>query len=424
MVNIEDIIKSKELLMTITFQELISIKDNLIIPDIQVDLNEDKVIGIKESYLKNPKFFVPKSLITIAKLQTNDITKCYLVDGQHRVEAIERLIQEDENITNNIRLALVSTSSRTELILLFKELNIDSLKCPKLSDFEWIIIEKLKDKIKNKYSDLPKTISNKKNIYTVGEFLDLLKKKNILEVFNKKYNLEKGNNDDNMLIDNDDNYVDEILKKLEKKNKEFFRKAKYLEILNNLEQNTINDDYKFQKIEKDFIEKHTIMFFKRNNFIDWLVDNTLEPEHEKMIRINITDEIKNKVWTKEFEARNSGNCPIWDCKNILDRTVSNSWQCGHLKSVKNGGSNELKNFKPICPSCNSKMSDTNWEDYVKKKQDNKIVEDYFVDEGEETKCKKTGCKIKINKNNFHCVIIRTKEKESAKPYCKKCYDAV
>ena len=166
------------------------------------------------------------------------------------------------------------------------------------------------------------------------------------------------------------------------------------------------------------------MFFKRNNFIDWLVDNTLEPEHEKTIRINITDEFKNKVWRQEFEAKNSGKCPIWGCKNVLDITVSNSWQCGHLESVKKGGSNKLENFRPICPSCNSKMSDTHWKDYVKKKQNNKILETHFVDEEEEIKCKKTGCKIKINKNNFHCYVVPNKEKEDVKPYCKKCIDTI
>lgn len=405
-----------------TFQQLISINDEIQIPDVQVELNEDKVIEIMESYKNNPKFFVPKCLLTLAKLHTNNITKYYLVDGQHRFEAIKRLIREDENINNYVLLTIIPTSCRIELIKLFKELNIDSLKCPKLSNFEWIIIEKLKDKIKNKYLELPNNITTKNNIYTVGQFLDILQKKNILEVFNKKYDLEILSEEDiitkeqDELIDKDEKYVDEVLKKLEKKNKEFFKKANYLEIVNKQ-----NDDYKFQKNEKDMIGKHICMFFKRNNFIDWLIDNSIEPEHEKNIRITISEDLKNQIWIKEFEAKNSGNCPIWGCKKVLDRTVSNSWHCGHLTSIKNGGSNKLDNFRPICPTCNSQMSDTNWNEYVDKIKKNKIIETFFEDE-EEMKCKKKGCKIKINKNNFYCVT--TKEKKDLKPYCKGCYDAV
>jgi hypothetical protein len=411
MVNIDDIIKSTKSTIkfkegsvhNFTFQQLVSINDEIQIPDIQVELNDDKVIEMMESYKKQAKFFVAKCLLTVAKLYTNNISRYYLVDGQHRFEAIKRLVQEDENINDNILLAIIPTNCRVELVDLFKELNIDSLKCPKLATFDWIIIEKLKDEIKKKYLDLPTTIRKKSNIYTVGEFLDVLQKKNILNVFNKKYELE---------TDEDNTYVNEILKKLEKKNKEFFRKANYLEIFN--EQ---NNDYNFQQSEKDLIGKHICMFFKKNNFIDWIVDNTLVPEHEKQSRITISDDLKNKIWYKEFEAKKSGRCPVWGCEKVLTTDISNSWHCGHIISIKNGGSNKLENFRPICPNCNIQMSDTNWDEYIDKIKKKYIIDSYFEDE-EEMKCKKKGCKIKINKTNFVCVTV----KEQPKPYCKTCWN--
>ena len=417
--NIKDIIKQNKstvefpygYIKTLTWQELININE-IQIPDIQVNLNEDKVIEIMESYTNNPKFFIPKCLFTIAELQTTDITKYYLVDGQHRFEAITRLMNKDDTINNNILLAIIPTNSIGELLKLFKELNIDSLKYPKLSNFEWVRFERLKDKLKNKYPELPNTIKNKNNTYTIGQFLEILQNKNILNVLNKKNNLEQNiNEEDYDLIDNDEQYINEILKKLEKKNKEFFKKANYLEIVNKQ-----NDDYNFQQIEKDMIVKHNCMFFKRNNFIDWLIDNTIIPEHDIYDRKTINTKLKNQIWLEEFEAKNSGNCPIWECKKVLDKSVSNSWQCGHLISVKNGGSNKLENFRPICPACNLQMSDTNWDEYVDKIKNNTILETYF-DEDEEIKCKKKGCKIKINKTNFH--YFETKKKD-LKPCCKEC----
>jgi hypothetical protein len=42
---------------SLTFQQLIELNEKIEIPDVQVDLNEDKVCQMIESYNKNPKFF-------------------------------------------------------------------------------------------------------------------------------------------------------------------------------------------------------------------------------------------------------------------------------------------------------------------------------------------------------------------------------
>jgi len=402
---------------SLTFQQLIDLNEKIEIPDVQVDLNEDKVCQMIESYNKNPKFFGPKCLLTLATMNINDITKYYLVDGQHRYEAIKRLLNKDKSLTNIVLLTVVPVESRVELIKLFKELNIDSLKCPKLNNFEWFLIEKLKEKIKEKFPTLPNNISKRHNLYTASEFLEILQRRNILTSFSVKYKLDKLNDEDivnkesSELIDKDNYYINTIMFILEKKNKEFFAKAKYLELIK-----ADADEYRFHLGEKAMIENHICMFFKRNNFFDWLIDSKIEPEHLKVSpRITISDSTKNKVWINEFEAKNSGMCPIWNCKKILDKDVQNSWQCGHIIRINNGGKTTLDNLRPICPTCNNKMSDTNWYDYEIYIKKNYIIETYFDDE-EEIKCKKKGCNNKITKDTFKFVI----SKEKVRPLCEEC----
>ena len=63
---------------SLTFQQLIELNEKIEIPDVQVDLNEDKVCQMIESYNKNPKFFGPKCLLTLA---TMNITPFSLKNG-------------------------------------------------------------------------------------------------------------------------------------------------------------------------------------------------------------------------------------------------------------------------------------------------------------------------------------------------------
>ena len=101
MTTIKEIIRNKSIISdiyTLTFKQLIELKD-IEIPDIQVDLDEDRVNGIVDSYYKYKNFFTAKSLLTVANLETSDCNKYYLVDGQHRFAAIKKIVETvpDEN---------------------------------------------------------------------------------------------------------------------------------------------------------------------------------------------------------------------------------------------------------------------------------------------------------------------------------------
>ena len=74
-----------------------------------------------------------------------------------------------------------------------------------------------------------------------------------------------------------------------------------------------------------------------------------------------------KVWDKEFGASvDRSKCPICGMNEIsrFNFTV------GHRKSLKNGGTNNMRNLRPICQQCNSQMGSMNMSVYIKKYQSN------------------------------------------------------
>jgi 5-methylcytosine-specific restriction endonuclease McrA len=69
------------------------------------------------------------------------------------------------------------------------------------------------------------------------------------------------------------------------------------------------------------------------------------------------------VWDREFGPDvDRAKCPICQ-RNEIQR---DNFAMGHKKALAKGGSNSLKNLRPICTSCNSKMSSMTMDAYIKK----------------------------------------------------------
>ena len=396
------------------FKDLIAYTD-LEIPKIQVDQSEEKINNIKNKYYENPHYFLAKSLITIAVLQVCDITKYYLLDGQHRYEAIKEIVKST-NTNEPILLSIIFTKSKIDLIKLFRELNIDSIKTPQADLFSWIIKEKLKEKILlvfEKY--LPKT--NNDYIFTINQFVDNIMHKKYIKQFHKEDDIT----DLNILDEDiDDKYVSDIYEILLDKNKEYFDKFDYIS------KHQQNNNFKSKEI-KLIEEKKNCMFFKKNNFFEYLKNPKLELlEHEGCCNCNkstcpycktsIPALLKKEVWKKYHGDHTNAKCPIYECKNIMDINVNNSWHTGHIKSRKNGGLTKLENLKPLCQSCNNSMSGKNWQDY-EDELIKKILIDLHFDHDESIKCRKTGCKNKLTKDDFHYIIDA---KNKPRVMCQKC----
>lgn len=92
-----------------------------------------------------------------------------------------------------------------------------------------------------------------------------------------------------------------------------------------------------------------------------------EPIPEPIIRKstrrkNIPASVKNHVWNHYIgEDINKHRCLC--CKKVP--ITNRAFHVGHVISVKDGGSDEISNLRPICPSCNYSMGTENMVEFVK-----------------------------------------------------------
>jgi adenosine deaminase len=90
--------KQKCIEMQITFKNISKLyKDNAFENlNQQIDLDDDKINQMVESYLKNPEYLIYKNKIIIAVLMNTDESShnLYLVDGQHRINMGIKLYEE------------------------------------------------------------------------------------------------------------------------------------------------------------------------------------------------------------------------------------------------------------------------------------------------------------------------------------------
>lgn len=384
-------------LVAISSNELKEIIHLIKHPLFQTTLNSDKVEEMKVRYSDDNKYnhhFLACSVITIAHLIVGDKEDYYLLDGQHRVQM---LIELEENKT--VLVALINVRTKDEMEMLFKSINADSAKCH-IYDypiFEQQLYVELKELLQTKYIFLPKSSSSRHRLYCQSEFVDMLIKTNIITSIS------------------DDPSPKEVFSFLKKKDKEFFTKMDYLS-----KYHQDKDSFKEQEIVS--IDNKSCIFMKRNNFFEWLVNPSIELEHEFRKRPSISKKLQKEVWQKEFNAMTNGKCPIYKCPNILDTKTVNSWQCGHITSIMNGGVTKIENLRPICTDCNKSMSSMNWDDYVNKLLKDHIIEDIF-NENDNVKCYK--CTITVTIKDFYPYQYKTtKGSNKLKPICKKCYDTI
>jgi len=102
-----------------------------------------------------------------------------------------------------------------------------------------------------------------------------------------------------------------------------------------------------------------------NNFIEDFDQPTKKKGKEK-----IPLSVKNTLWSIYFQTNLNGTCQCCKIENIS----KNNFDCGHIKSEKDGGLVELSNLRPICRACNSSMGTLNMETFMKKYGFDKIQE--------------------------------------------------
>ena len=84
-------------------------------------------------------------------------------------------------------------------------------------------------------------------------------------------------------------------------------------------------------------------------------------EPEGRGRTQIPPKLRKQVWEKQFGTRKTGKCPVCEERTIY----SDAFHCAHRVSVKNDGSDTLRNLVPACQKCNLQMGTQNLRDYKK-----------------------------------------------------------
>ena len=83
---------------------------------------------------------------------------------------------------------------------------------------------------------------------------------------------------------------------------------------------------------------------------------------KKKTRKTIPKAVKDKVWDICI-GKEKGVSKCYCCSSDID---SKKFDCGHIVSVANGGSDTIDNLKPICATCNKSMGTENLEEFKKK----------------------------------------------------------
>jgi hypothetical protein len=224
-------------------------KKIIIIPEFQRLVNYDKIEKMYTSYNQNPNLFhFMTNPIQLAQLITQNITTYYLIDGQHRYYMYKKLY--DSNINLSIRITIIKCESIEEMYNYYIKLNCDNKNNifdeKEINTYQHILkYILLRNEMKKYYCKYFK--NNDLNIYSIEEFINILKNYNFLENFKETENISN------------------ILMYIIEQNNVFYEQC-YAHINYH--------EYKFKKNEMNLIMNKHIFALKKNNFIDFLLKRT------------------------------------------------------------------------------------------------------------------------------------------------------
>lgn len=318
-------------------------QEKFITPEFQREINLDKVQEIKEEILRDnlylSKFANP---IQLGLLQYGKVNKYYLLDGQHRINAISQIANELPDIEQPFLISLCSRGRDIELLYakmirhLPEQYLINSNDILEDLDFRECDKFKLKEFLKTHYSQYFIRSSSNEFVYNIDMFVKELERRDFFEI---KFN---------------DFEIDSIRFIFEKIN-EFSDRIGYRHILEN------NNKLLYKK-DIEYLERTDCMPIasKNNNFIDFICGKADTPRHQFKITKRMTKKLRNNVWKKYYYTKTFVECIINGCSNQINK---NECDFGLIISNINGGEQEINNLHPICHECFILMGNNNWKDY-------------------------------------------------------------
>ena len=324
----------------LSFQQICE-ATHIIIPYFQRDIQEDKVEQIIQMYKKECKthqnYFV-KHGYTMCLCKIGK--KLYLIDGQHRYQALKKVYKEGymDNILVRIVLCDNIDEMKNDFALLNVNSNIPIVYTYFEDEFVQDLMLKLKAKLKTHYgSCFSRSQSSSSNRMHIDEFMNIF----------------------------DLNFIKSLY--LNNNNVDIFER---LCIINNVVQ-LILSEHNEQELSK-YISKNDSSIIKERGFylslknVHWkshfedqnkMVEITLL-NTQKYKKKNIPKALRNIVVNKHFGNRFISNCFV--CYKEFNR---DDVQIGHVISEKNGGQTIEQNLRCICKTCNCSMGTQNLNDF-------------------------------------------------------------
>jgi hypothetical protein len=325
--KIIDIDKNKNELKKMTYHELINLYNNgdIVIPEWQRTLDDNKVFKIAQYAKTNPNFFIYQTNpIQIISLSNQNGTYNFVADGQHRLKAIIK--NYEYGFDNNIMVAYTYCSTIEEIANIYKMINIETqdMAIPIneiTNEFRKKSYIKLRQLLNEQYKNFFGTNKDKYR-YSLDEYISILRENKFLEY-----------------ISYDD--LEETIGYLLLENHSFYYKYGYDKIIKHSIDN-------FYEKENENIQSKIIFSLRRNNFIEYLFNDNINPIHEKKYtKKKINKILRDKVW------KTHGNICRLCNKQIIDK--ENDYHCSHIKSEYNGGKTELNNLIVLCKKCNLEL---------------------------------------------------------------------
>lgn len=387
-------------------KELITIK----YPPMQTDISKSKIDSLMASYINNSHHFLSRCIITVAIKKIGHIEEKYLVDGQHRVEMMKNLLMSSTGTDLPFIVAYIRVKDDYELKKLFNDINSDSLKCSilDLTDFDARVYEYIKTRITSNFFFLPKITSIDNSIYTSSDFVKKLIDKNIIDFIKNKIAMsESQKNDDKYIAEQIYDYIVECDKK-------FFETVNYIQ-----EKKNKPDKYKFD--EDNSITNGSCMFIIANNFIDYIVNPLIEPTHIQKIKLNITADMRKKVWYNMYTRKQNGmTCCIDNCCNKFNKSIDTDWNIGFIKHPNNQLIKNHPNSIIVCTPCYNLICGNNFDkEQLENYHTKERIKNKYFNASDDIKCGIKNCLNTTNVSDFIIDKIPTKTGSKRKPIC--CY---
>ena len=124
-----------------------------------------------------------------------------------------------------------------------------------------------------------------------------------------------------------------------------------------------NEDDKYDETYIKDLEQHIEnleKYIKQKNFVETTneLKETIKIIEEKKKKNKLSAVLRYKVWNTYIGIEcGIGKCCCCKTTDIFQQ----SFECGHIIAVKNGGLDSIENLRPICSLCNKSMGSLHME---------------------------------------------------------------